>query len=1135
MIQLRLLPVVFLFTSLSVFGQPTWTWQNPLPQGSPLHGLAFVDANTGVATGGYGAMVRTVDGGTSWNEVNIGTSANMNGVAFADANIGVAVGDSGAVLRSTDKGATWSRIATGNGALLLGIAFADASVGVAVGRTGIIRRTTDAGLTWSGVTSGSSNMLHCVAFSNALNGVACGVNGTILSTSDAGVHWTAQTSNTLEDINGVAFQSATIGHVVGGGGYTANTTDGGQTWTPRALPSPITLYSVQYAPGTDYIIAAGEYASDSATQFILSPDTGNSWYSLFSPSSYNAIYAMHVFDTNNIVAVGDMGVLWSTTDFGVTWNNGQGGTSTSLYDVTYFDSSSGIVTGYGTVLGTTDQGRHWNSIPATGDAYYVGCTHVNATTGFVYGFRNDGSTPWSYAIVANTTDAGATWNDVSPTDSLSIQGSAFVNANTGWVAGNIYVSNTSYPACIEKTIDGGATWVQENTGGHVEGLYSVAFADANTGIVVGDNGLILRTVNGGGTWSQVSSAQTNALYSVAYAGNGVFVATAADGSLIRTTNYGAIWSTVNLGSPLVILALRFATPRVGLAVGDSGLVLRTTDAGATWKQLSSPTNAVLSNVCLTDSLNATIVGNSGVILRLHLTAASTDTTVITPTKPVFVVSPTSLNFDTVLVDSVRSLVAWVHNPSIDSLIISSITSDNSVFTVKPATAIIHRGDSLKVTATFSPTSLGVKTGHMLFNDNTAAQHDTITLRGVVMKHSLGFNTLSLDCGSVHVDSTSYATLIVRNVSDTAISITSTYTDDLSFTTFPTAFTLARGDTISVRVKFKPRFIGSAVSHIVFQHTGYLGADFVSVRGTGTMGQLSVSSTTLSFGDVPLDLVRSQYVVVSNDGNAPVALSGINVTSDHFTVSPDTGLTIAGGDAVQFQVQFTASDTVRQNAWLVFEHKDGATSDSVKLSGRGVYVDLLVTPEVLDFGTVTAGQSLSLPFVIHNRSVQTANILQCMSPEPHFTVAPDHARILAGDSAIFTVTFNSDDSATYSAPMVIVHDLSPTPDTVRLLAAGKVIIIGVSQREIPADYGLDQNYPNPFSSTTTFSFAIPQRERVTLNLVSVLGEIAQTVADGMFESGTHHIDAESMRLTPGVYLAQMVVKGRMISRVVDVVR
>jgi photosystem II stability/assembly factor-like uncharacterized protein len=65
---------------------------------------------------------------------------------------------------------------------------------------------------------------------------------------------------------------------------------------------------------------------------------------------------------------------------------------------------------------------------------------------------------------------------------------SFVDANTGTAVGNY--------GTILRTRDGGVTWTPQ-TSGTTNPLYGVSFMDANTGTVVGGTGTILRTTTGG--------------------------------------------------------------------------------------------------------------------------------------------------------------------------------------------------------------------------------------------------------------------------------------------------------------------------------------------------------------------------------------------------------------------------------------------------------------------------------------------------------------------------------------------------------------------------------------------------------------------------------------------------------------
>ncbi len=60
--------------------------------------MSFADAQNGTIVGAAGTILRTTNGGETWDAQDSGTSANLAGVYFTDANTGTAVGLAGTML-----------------------------------------------------------------------------------------------------------------------------------------------------------------------------------------------------------------------------------------------------------------------------------------------------------------------------------------------------------------------------------------------------------------------------------------------------------------------------------------------------------------------------------------------------------------------------------------------------------------------------------------------------------------------------------------------------------------------------------------------------------------------------------------------------------------------------------------------------------------------------------------------------------------------------------------------------------------------------------------------------------------------------------------------------------------------------
>ena len=71
------------------------------------------------------------------------------------------------------------------------------------------------------------------------------------------------------------------------------------------------------------------------------------------------------------------------------------------------------------------------------------------------------------------------------------------------------------------------------------------------------------------------------------------------------------------------------------------------------------------------------------------------------------------------------------------------------------------------------------------------------------------------------------------------------------------------------------------------------------------------------------------------------------------------------------------------------------------------------------------------------------------------------------------------------------------------------------------YSLDQNFPNPFNPTTTIRFSVPERVRVTLKVMNLLGEEVKRIIDGEYkESGTYEVEFSEQGIPSGTYVYRL---------------
>ncbi len=152
--------------------------------------------------------------------------------------------------------------------------------------------------------------------------------------------------------------------------------------------------------------------------------------------------------------------------------------------------------------------------------------------------------------------------------------------NTGWIIGN--------QGKINKTTNGGKSW-QDQQSGTMQTLWSLSFINSSTGWVSGANNTILHTIDGGTSWQvqNMPSDTTKTFTAIGFTdiNNGCVVSNY--GQIYHTANAGQSWTKqakCDMNVPGIISFVDSQTGFVKPLVGD--YLLKTSDGGLTWQRLN---------------------------------------------------------------------------------------------------------------------------------------------------------------------------------------------------------------------------------------------------------------------------------------------------------------------------------------------------------------------------------------------------------------------------------------------------------------------------------------------------------------------------------------------------------------------
>jgi photosystem II stability/assembly factor-like uncharacterized protein len=210
----------------------------------------------------------------------------------------------------------------------------------------------------------------------------------------------------------------------------------------------------------------------------------------------------------------------------------------------------------------------WHQVkPDVTSEYLYNITFLNDFTGFVVGANG---------TIMRTEDSGDNWQKIYNTSTETLNDIHFTTPDDAWIVGSggtLLKSNTS-----------GISW--ESSPISINGN-AIDFFDKLKGIIVGTNGNIQYTINGGQTWNLAVSGVTINLKDVKFISSNIAFAVGDGGTFIKSINGGQTWSSIFTGITFNLKRIYFFNSLIGWIVGDNDTVLRTTDGGIGWNSINT--------------------------------------------------------------------------------------------------------------------------------------------------------------------------------------------------------------------------------------------------------------------------------------------------------------------------------------------------------------------------------------------------------------------------------------------------------------------------------------------------------------------------------------------------------------------
>ncbi len=217
----------------------------------------------------------------------------------------------------------------------------------------------------------------------------------------------------------------------------------------------------------------------------------------------------------------------------------------------------------------------------------------------------------------------------------------------------------------------------------------------------------------------------------------------------------------------------------------------------------------------------------------------------------------------------------------------------------------------------------------------------------------------------------------------------------------------------------------------------------NVQAVKLVPGVSVSPSSLSFGNVNVGSSGTQTLTMSNPGTATLTVSGITLSgadAGQFSASP-TSFSVNPGQGQNVAVTFSPTSAGTGSASLSIAHNAQGSPTNVSLSGSGVGIPAIsLSTASLAMDNTSVGSTSQKTFTISNTgtgSLSVTGITVGGTDASQFAASPTTATVAVGGSQMVTVTFAPTSAGTKSASLSIAHDAAGSPSGVSLSGAGAI--------------------------------------------------------------------------------------------------
>ena len=278
--------------------------------------------------------------------------------------------------------------------------------------------------------------------------------------------------------------------------------------------------------------------------------------------------------------------------------------------------------------------------------------------------------------------------------------------------------------------------------------------------------------------------------------------------------------------------------------------------------------------------------------------------------------------------------------------------------------------------------------------------------------------------------------------------------------------------------------GTANSGWLMQMVALRPASAGEVGSSGGTASLTMSPSSVVFGNVNVGSSSSKTVTLTNSGTATVNITAATISGSGYTMTLKPMSITAGANAT-FTATYAPSAAGSTSGSISITSSASASSTAIPLSGTGMQAQVAASPSSAAFGTVADGTTDSQQITLTNTGNATLTFSQVTVAGAGFgqTGLSTSTTIGAGATARFNATFDPSTADAATGSITLLTNGAPASLVIGLSGTGQAASLQLSASPTALPFGnvLDQS-----SSQKTISVTNNGNSNVTVSGVTVTG-------------------------------------------------